>query len=172
MINKICWGVFIFALCLIAASIGGYYGGKTFKPQVIHIETLVEVEKVVEVEVMKEVPVEVIKEVLVPTPIEVREFEDLDELKQFLAADDTDEILRLYSIQGTDGLMSLWGDTCDYDALNLQERALKAGYLMSTQIVKNNHMINSAVIGNDIYFIEPENDKVWLWGHRQHVHSR
>jgi len=124
---------------------------------------------VVEVEVMKEVPVEVIKEVL--TPIEIREFEDLDELKQFLEADDTNEVLRLYPIRGTDGSMLL-EDCCDYYALNLQERALNAGYLMSTEIVKDNHMINSTVIGNVIYYIEPQSDKVWLWGHRQREHSR
>lgn len=167
MISKVCLALLISALCCIAFSVGSYYGETTFEPKVVYIETPIEVEKVVEVEVIKEVPVEIIKEVPVPTPIELREFEDLDELNQFLEADDTNEVLRLYPIRGTDGRMSLGDDTCDYYALNLQERALKAGYLMSTEIIKQNHMINSTVIGNEIYFIEPQSDKVWFWGVRQ-----
>ena len=54
---------------------------------------------------------------------------------------------------------------CDDYAVALVYNALSDGYSVSLQ-VEDNHMLNSTVIGNNIYFIEPQNDKVWLWGYR------
>ncbi len=59
--------------------------------------------------------------------------------------------------------------SCDYLALELQRRALANGYLMSTEIVSQGsklHMLCSAVIDNNIYFIEPVTDEVWLEAYR------
>ena len=147
--------------------LGAYIGQETFEPKVVtqvqyevkYIESPVYkiVEKIMEVEVIKEVP------------REIREFESLKELKQFLEDDDTNEVLRLYPIKGTGGVISFTGP-CDHYALNLQRRALEAGYLMSIEIIERDnepHMMNSAVIGNEIYYIEPGTDEVWLWGYRQ-----
>lgn len=164
--------VFLIIILSCATFFSGYYiSQETFEPEVVYVEKPVyrTVEKIVEVEVIKEVEVvrevEVIKEV----PREIREFEDLQELKQFLEDDDTNEVPIAYPIKGTDGVVSFAG-VCDYYALNLQWRALEVGYLMSTETIEKEneqHMINSATIGNQIYYIEPQTDEVWLWGYRQ-----
>ena len=160
----------IIGLSLLSFFMGGYVAQIIFEPKVVTevryvekpvtvyetVETVVEkvVEKVVEVEVVKEIP------------MMGKEFESLEALTQFLEIDDTESHVLLYPIEGSDGRIPLDG-TCDYYALQLQRLALEAGHLMSTEIVNKNHMINCAVIGNEIYFIEPQTDEVWLWGHRE-----
>lgn len=55
---------------------------------------------------------------------------------------------------------------CDDFALTLQRRANRDGYQMSVTITRKQgqlHMINLAVIGNDIYYIEPQTDEVWFF---------
>jgi hypothetical protein len=87
------------------------------------------------------------------------EFKSVDELKAWLAQDDTESTLYIFGA----GCMSDYD--CDDYAVALVYNALADGYSVSLQ-VEGNHMLNSAVIGNEIYFIEPQNDEVWLWGHR------
>jgi len=88
-----------------------------------------------------------------------REFESLDELNAWLAKDDTDSTLYIF------GSGCLVNYDCDDYATALVQNALLDGYSVSAQIV-GNHMLNSTIIGNKIYFIEPQNDKVWFWGYR------
>lgn len=88
-----------------------------------------------------------------------RQFKSLDELKAWLAQDDTDSTFYVF------GSACLSNYDCDDYAMALVYNALADGYLISTQIV-GDHMLNCAVIGNEIYFIEPQTDEVWLWGHR------
>jgi hypothetical protein len=88
-----------------------------------------------------------------------KEFKSVDELKAWLAQDDTDSTLYIFG----SGCVSNYD--CDDYAVALLYNALFDGYSVSLQ-VENNHMLNSTIIGNNIYFIEPQNDKVWLWGHR------
>jgi hypothetical protein len=90
-----------------------------------------------------------------------KEFESLDALKAWLAEDDSDSSLYFF---GSACLPSSNYDCDDY-ATALMYNALCDGYLVSLQI-DGNHMLNSTMIGNDIYFIEPQDDKVWLWGQR------
>jgi hypothetical protein len=88
-----------------------------------------------------------------------REFGSVNELRAWLAQDDTDSTLYIFGA----GCMSDYD--CDDYAVALVNNALADGYAVSLQ-VEGNHMLNSTIIGNDIYFIEPQNDEVWLWGHR------
>ena len=88
-----------------------------------------------------------------------REFESLAELKAWLAEDDSDTTLYIFG----NGCLSNYD--CDDYAAALVYNALYDGYLVSTQIV-GNHMLNSTIIGNSIYYIEPQTDAVWLWGRR------
>jgi len=88
-----------------------------------------------------------------------REFESLDELKAWLDKDDTDSTLYIF------GFGCLADYDCDDYAVALVHNALLDGYSVSLQI-EDNHMLNSTIIGNKIYFIEPQNDKVWFWGYR------
>jgi hypothetical protein len=88
-----------------------------------------------------------------------KEFGSVSELKAWLAQDDTDSTLYIFGA----GCVSLYD--CDDYAVALVYNALADGYSVSLQ-VEDKHMLNSTVIGNNIYFIEPQNDKVWLWGYR------
>jgi hypothetical protein len=88
-----------------------------------------------------------------------KEFESVAELKAWLAQDNTDSTFYVFG----SGCVSHYD--CDDYAVALARNALADGYLVSTQ-VEGDHMLNSTIIGNDIYFIEPQNDEVWLWGHR------
>ena len=111
---------------------------------------------------------EVIKEVIVEKPIELREFTSLEELKAWLVEDDTDEYV--YLVAGEDGVLRTSDKyDCDDYALQLQRRAAKSGFLMSATIIEKqgkSHMINLAIIGNDIYYIEPQTDQVWFHSHK------
>jgi hypothetical protein len=88
-----------------------------------------------------------------------KEFASLSELKAWLDKDDTDTAFYIF---GT-GCLEYYD--CDDYATALVYNALADGYSVSLQI-EGSHMLNSTIIGNDIYFIEPQNDQVWLWGHR------
>ena len=111
---------------------------------------------------------EIIVERLVEKPIELREFVSLQELTCWLEQDDTDSTLHFI---GTVDFTTNPGSNydCDDFAYRLQKNALADGYLMSTEIIikrGTQHMINSANIGNNIYFIEPQTDEVWFETHR------
>lgn len=134
---------------------GVCYG--TTEPQVI-TQTIIKevpVEVIREVEVTKYVEVvkrsQIIKEVEVikEIPLEVRYFENTRELREWLAQDDTDQVL----IMGWD---------CDDYARALAEQAIKDGYWIYIQ-QRGNHMLNSTIIGNKFYYIEPQHDKYWIW---------
>ena len=88
-----------------------------------------------------------------------KEFESLDALKAWLAQDDTDHAIYIF------GSGCLTNYDCDDYAVALVYNALQAGYSVSTEIA-GDHMMNSTIIGNEIYLIEPQTDEAWLWGKR------
>ncbi len=88
-----------------------------------------------------------------------REFESVDELKAWLAEDDSDTTLYIF------GSGCITNYDCDDYATALVYNALSDGYAVSLQI-DGNHMLNSTIIGNYIYYIEPQTDEAWLWGYR------
>ena len=51
---------------------------------------------------------------------------------------------------------------CEIYAMHLQRSALKAGYIMNFQVT-GFHAQNSAVIGNEIWFCEPQTGETWKW---------
>jgi len=105
------------------------------------------------------------EEVMVEKLIEPREFASLEELKSWLAEDDTNECIHL--VAGKDDVCRLGVKyDCDDYALRLQHQAARSGFLMSVAIIEEQgkpHMINLACIGNDIYYIEPQTDEVWFY---------
>ena len=120
------------------------------------------------VEVTDLVPREIIVEKLVEKPIELREFVSREELVSWLEQDQTDSTLHFI---GTVDFSTNAGSNydCDDFSYRLQKNALADGYLMSTEIIIKKgaqHMINSTAIGNNIYFIEPQTDEVWLETYR------
>jgi hypothetical protein len=88
-----------------------------------------------------------------------KEFKSVEELKTWLAQDVTNDTFYIFG----NGCLSNYD--CDDYAVALVRNALSDGYLVSLQ-VEERHMINSTIIGNKIYFIDPQSDKVWFWGYR------
>jgi hypothetical protein len=80
-----------------------------------------------------------------------KNFPSLEALQDWLAEDDTDS--REY-IEGE--------FDCDDFALMLQQHAFDDGYKIDIQYSDNDdlHAMNSTIIGNYFYFIEPQNDEV------------
>ena len=101
-------------------------------------------------------------------PIELRNFSDLEELKQWL--EDTKNVTTV-RFQSPDTIVD-----CDDYALELQHKALADSYIMSFEIIGESeynvlfktplppsqslHAINLVIIGNDAYYIEPQTDEV------------
>jgi len=112
---------------------------------------------------------EIIVEKPVVRPIVLREFASLQELKDWLEQDKTDATLFFTGSVDLSNPYSKYANDCDDFAYRLQKSALTQGYLMSTEIIvkgREQHMINSTIISNNIYFIEPQTDKVWLGAYR------
>jgi len=81
-----------------------------------------------------------------------RHFNSLEELKTWLVRDDTDQM-----VYARDEF------NCINFALTLEERALADGYILSTEILPvAAHWVNIAVIGDRMYLIEPQDDRVIL----------
>jgi hypothetical protein len=109
--------------------------------------------------------------------------DELQTLKEFLAKDNTDRSILLKA--DTKGDIKFDG-FCEEKAFQLRDRAVAQGIKMETEIlsrsecfrwqyyIKGNvyslqaydgHYICKTVIGNDIWFIEPQNDKIWIAYH-------
>ncbi len=107
-------------------------------------------------------------------PAELRNFNDLEELEQWLVAVDTNTSTVYF--QFPDAPVD-----CDDYALALQSKALTNGYILSFEIISRSeykaafrnqlpsgqslHAINLAVIGNSAYYIEPQTGEVVLAAH-------
>lgn len=106
-------------------------------------------------------------------PIELRNFTDLEELKQWIESRNKITTVRF---QSADTLVD-----CDDYAFELQKKALADGYVMSFQIIEPNkynslferaklppntlHAINLVLIGNTAHYIEPQTGEVVLAAH-------
>jgi len=101
-------------------------------------------------------------------PVELRNFQDPEELKLWLENNASSPTAYLQSPGST--------VDCDDFALALQQRALKDGFIMSFEIIERDeynalfknplpsdqtlHAINLAVIGNSAYYIEPQTGEI------------
>ncbi len=156
-------GLTVYSLLTIALvggsfSFGVGYAQKTFEPQVkivtrteTQVQTKIEyVDRLVEHYIEKPVEVEVVKEI----PRQLNYFISLEELKDWLKKDKTNTLVASYP-----------NFDCDDYAYELQQRAIKDGYIISTELdwkKHEYHMLNSVRIGKDIYFVEPQDDTVWF----------
>lgn len=145
--------------------LGAFIGKATFEPKVItQTETLVQtvteyqtVEKIVHVDK----PVVEYVEKIVEIPIELRDFETREELRQWLGRSQL--ILKFRQQPEAD---------CDDFAFQLQERALRDGYRVNVELIEAReynelfkkaklgsgklHAINLVFAGNKAYYIEPQ----------------
>jgi hypothetical protein len=108
---------------------------------------------------------EVVREVTINRTISLRDFASTEELTGWLAADDTNEFVYLFTDQAGIARTSDRFDCDDY-ARQLQQRAADSGYLMSLAIVDGTdgpHMINLVIIDGGIYHVEPQTDEFWRY---------
>jgi hypothetical protein len=121
------------------------------------------VEKVVEKKVIEQVPVIEYVEVEKEVPVELKQFASEEALVAWLHVDSTDGLTYIKDLF-----------ECENYAQTLIRHAQAEGYHMSFQVLKNYtrpdtkefikgpHAINSTIIGNDIYFIDPQTDDFWV----------
>jgi len=176
MRNKsIKWMVgFVITILALAFFVGACVGQATFQPQVIIEHQSHTIYKTVEKVIYE--PVEKIIVEHVETPKQLCHFQNLDELEQWLK--DTHVIAFSAQIVDSKTGRGIKEPDCDDYALNLQQKALADGYIISFEIIQPSeynalfklsqlpsgtfHAINSVVIGNDVYYIEPQTDEVVL----------
>lgn len=146
----------ILATSSLAFCAGGYVGQITFEPQVIVDHQIVST--IIERAVYEPVEVEKVIVEQVEVSKELHYFESLDELEQWLSS------------------VSIFASDCDDFAIELQNQALKNSYIVSFEVIYPSeynrlfkqkrlpggivHAINLAVIGNEVYYIEPQTHEV------------
>jgi len=102
-------------------------------------------------------------------PAELRYFSDLEEMRLWLATAGAEVTSVYFQPSGSEV-------DCDDYALDLQRKALADGYILSFQVIRGSeynaffksklpsaqtlHAINSAIIGNNVYYIEPQTGEV------------
>jgi len=170
--SKIVKALAAVTILVLAFSIGACVGRDRAEPQTILVtETKIHyqtVEKPVIQYVDKPIPVVEYSERVERVPVELRNFNDLDELKQWLENKMNITTIRLQSPANE--------VDCDDYAREMQNTALADGYIVSFEVMgrseynalfKNKlqhsqtlHAINLAIIGNDIYYIEPQTGEI------------
>ena len=112
--------------------------------------------------------------------VQPKPFVSVDELDRFLISDNTNlglEIKQTVILKAnSDGTIDFGGQCEDY-ALQLRRRAAAIGKHIDTEILmpdeyykyyhksiaqNTSHMINKAIIGNYVYYIEPQSDRCWI----------
>ncbi len=105
----------------------------------------------------------VVKEVVVESAAsKLKYFNTTAKLDEWLATDDTNEVIFYFTDKDGKARLSDQYDCDDY-AMQLQVRAGDDGYLMSVTIIPTAagpHMINLATIEGGVYYIEPQTDGV------------
>ncbi len=101
----------------------------------------------------------------------LRDFKSTDELEEFLANSPIDHTIY------AKGNLDLRTYDCEDYALALRDDAYSKGFHMNIQAVwdyrrpdtgeliteyNEGHAMNSTIIGNEMYFIEPQTDEYWL----------
>jgi hypothetical protein len=159
--GSFCWGLIYSKISTapetIVQTVTKYVNHYTERPTVEVRETVVEKRVVEKVPVIEYVEVE--KEV----PVQLKQFESEEEFIEWLRIDQTDELPYIKDLF-----------ECENFALTLMHHSLKSGHYMSFQVIKDYtrpdteefipgpHAINNTIIGNDVYFIDPQTDEFWV----------
>jgi len=177
---KVLGALFTLATLALVFCAGGYVGQVTFKPQVIvdheirTIDKVIErvvyepVERVVETVVHEPIEEAIVKYVATPEPL--RRFQNLDELEQWL---ENIWVLDIgFDVVDKETSQRIKRFDCEDYAIRLQGKALRDGYIMSFEVIRSVeynalfnqqqipnsaiHAINSVILGNEVYYIEPQ----------------
>ncbi len=170
-------GLFAVGVLVVLFSLRSSPSQTGFEPRITVIEPTVQC-RLVETHTVRYVdrPVTVVEQLerVKRIPVELRNYKDLEELKQWLVEVNTNRTTIYF--QQPDVTID-----CDDFALALQQKALADGYVMSFQIIEPTeynsrfksgkmpadtlHAINLAIIGNDAYYIEPQTGEVVFAAH-------
>jgi len=172
--------LFILAILTLVFCAGGYLGQVTFRPQVItdhEIHTEYRVIERVEYQTVEKVvykPVEGVSDNHIDTPEPLRHFQNLDELDRWLGNIGVLDIR--FDVVDKETNQRIKKFDCDDYAIRLQEKALRDGYIMSFEVIRSVeyntlfkqkripsgdiHAINSVILGNEVYYIEPQNCEI------------
>ena len=170
MLIKTLKALALVAIVAIAFFAGSQISKDSVKPQTVLV-TKTEVRyQTVEKPILQHVAKPVVEYVKLAgrTPAELRNFNDLDELKRWVGNRMNATTIRFQSSKDE--------VDCDDYAREMQSAALADGYIVSFQIIgrseynalfKNKlpssqplHAINLAIIGNDIHYIEPQTGEI------------
>lgn len=172
--------LFILASLALVFCAGGYLGQATFQPQVIidhEIHTTYRVIDRVEYKPVERVVYEPVERVIVErieTPKPLRHFQNLDELECWLGNMWVLDIR--FDVVDKETGQSIKRFDCEDYAIRLQEKALRDGYIMSFEVIRSVeynalfkqkripsgaiHAINSVILGNEVYYIEPQTHEI------------
>lgn len=164
--------LFILATLALAFCAGGYLGQATFKPKVITDHEIHTIYRVIDRVEYKPVERVVVKRI--ETPKLLRHFQSLDELERWLGNTGVLDIRFDVVDKETNQLIKRFD--CDDYAIRLQEKALRDGYIMSFEVIHSGeynalfkqkrilngaiHAINSVILGNEVYYIEPQTHEI------------
>jgi len=176
--------LFILATLTLVFCAGGYLGQATFKPQIIVNHEIQTMDRVVERVVYE--PVERVIEKVVYEPVErvivkrvettkpLRYFQTLDELERWLGNMWVLDIR--FDVVDKETSQRIKRFDCDDYAIRLQDKALRDGYMMSFEVIRHVeynalfkqkripngaiHAINSVILGNEVYYIEPQTHEI------------
>ncbi len=165
-------------LTAVGVLVLAFYTGIYVSPVALVPQTTAAIEPIVESRLVArhtveyiDRPVTVVKNVeyVQKIPVELRDFNDLEELKQWLVAVEMNTSTVYF--QSADAAID-----CDDYALDLQRKALADGYIMSFEVIARSeynplfksdlppgqslHAVNLAIIGNNVYYIEPQTDEI------------
>lgn len=164
--------VFVLAILAVVFCTGRYLGQVTPEPPDILTYEIHTVDKVTGG--IEHEPVEraILNRVEDPRPL--RNFQDLEELERWLENIEMPDISSdVADKEINQGIKSF---DCDDYALKLQIKALRDGYIVSFEIIRSSeyselfkqgqipdgtiHAINSVIIGNKVYYIEPKTNEI------------
>ena len=167
-------GIAVVIASLSGFFLGGYVSEIAAEPEVIELPVEIEVVKWKEPEkeviYLEAAPITETVEVIVEVPMGLRNFENTEELEKWLEDNYVDHAVMLY--------MGVKKFDCDDYALRLIKDAKADGFQLWFQVLppsykrpdtgeritKSNeaHALCSAIIGNELYFIEPQTDEYWF----------
>ena len=166
--------LFILATFTLVFCAGGYLGQATFEPKVVIDHEIHTIHKVIERVEYK--PIEKVGVKRIETPKPLRHFQNLDELEGWLGNIGVLDI-RFDVVNEETGQRIKKFDCEDY-AIRLQEKALRDGYIISFEVIRSAeynalfkqkrvpngaiHAINSVILGNEVYYIEPQTHEIVL----------
>ena len=144
------FGICLFTIWQFGYTEGYQEGYNAFTPRTIIQEVQLPPEKIIiNTETVREVPV-------------IQEVEVVKKIYQVQPLANFDNVTQLQAVMGSFLLLGNETWDCDDFAYHFQVLLAKNGYYSSVQYLRDkSHMINSVKIGNELWYIEPQDKTFW-----------